>query len=170
MEDWAVIRRLAAEGIPHARIAERLGISRTTVIKAVRSTDPPNCSRRSTATFFVTFEPRVRALLADFSDIPSSVLAERVGWTGSLTWFREIAARICRREGRPCVPRARQFCCPRRSSCWAARCRRRSLPRRVGFPGAMYGRLPPADFFSIRTSTLAFRRVRSGRRSCSPRR
>ncbi|MEI2714991.1 MAG: helix-turn-helix domain-containing protein [Nocardioides sp.] len=35
LEDWALIRRLAAEGVPKARIAERLGISRTTVIKAV---------------------------------------------------------------------------------------------------------------------------------------
>jgi len=32
---WALIRRLAAEGVPNTRIAERLGISRTTVIKAV---------------------------------------------------------------------------------------------------------------------------------------
>jgi DNA-binding Lrp family transcriptional regulator len=34
--------RAQAEGIPNARIAERLGISRTTVIKAVRSTNTPN--------------------------------------------------------------------------------------------------------------------------------
>ncbi|MDA8117897.1 MAG: helix-turn-helix domain-containing protein [Actinomycetota bacterium] len=45
LEDWAIIRKLAAEGIPHACIAERLGISRTTVIKAVRSTDPPDPDR-----------------------------------------------------------------------------------------------------------------------------
>jgi len=37
LEDWALIRRLAAEGVPKARIAERLGISRTTVTKAVNS-------------------------------------------------------------------------------------------------------------------------------------
>jgi hypothetical protein len=30
LEDWGLIRRLAAEGEPHARIAVRLGISRTT--------------------------------------------------------------------------------------------------------------------------------------------
>ena len=33
LEDWALIRRLAAEGVPKAQIAERLGISRTTVIE-----------------------------------------------------------------------------------------------------------------------------------------
>jgi len=37
LEDWALIRRLAAEGVPKSRIAERLGTSRTTVIKAVNS-------------------------------------------------------------------------------------------------------------------------------------
>ena len=35
LEDWASIRRLAGEGVPKAQIASRLGISRTTVIKAV---------------------------------------------------------------------------------------------------------------------------------------
>ena len=32
-----MIRRLAAEGLPNTKIAERLGISRGTVIKAVAS-------------------------------------------------------------------------------------------------------------------------------------
>ena len=38
MEDRALTQRLAAEGVPKARIAERLGISWTTVIKAVAGT------------------------------------------------------------------------------------------------------------------------------------
>ena len=63
MEDWALIRRLSAEGVPHARIAERLGISRTTVIKAVKSDAPPRYVRTPTGTSFAAFEPRVRALL-----------------------------------------------------------------------------------------------------------
>ncbi len=33
MEDWALIRRLAAEGEPKAQIAERLGALRTTVLR-----------------------------------------------------------------------------------------------------------------------------------------
>ncbi|WP_416380810.1 helix-turn-helix domain-containing protein [Georgenia sp. H159] len=41
MEDWALIRRLAAEGAPKAAIARRLGVSRNTVIKAVASNGPP---------------------------------------------------------------------------------------------------------------------------------
>ena len=83
MEDWALIRRLAAGGVPKARIAEELGISRTTVIKAVKSDSPPRYERKPTATSFVVVEPRVRALLKDTFDMPATVLAERVGWEGS---------------------------------------------------------------------------------------
>ena len=82
MEDWALIRRLAAEGVPKARIAERLGISRTTVIKAVGSDAPPRYERKSGPRSFTEFELRVRALLEDVPDMPATVLAERVGWTG----------------------------------------------------------------------------------------
>ncbi len=103
MEDWALIRRLAAEGEPHARIAMRLGISRTTVVKAVKSQAPPRYERRPMETSFVVLEPRVRALLAEFPDMPATVIAERVGWRGSITWFRENVARL-RPEHRPVDP------------------------------------------------------------------
>ncbi len=52
LEDWALIRRLAAEGVPNARIAARLGISRTTVLKAVASEAPPKYERKSQETSF----------------------------------------------------------------------------------------------------------------------
>jgi predicted transcriptional regulator len=65
LEDWALIRRLSAEGVPKARIAARLGISRTTVIKAVKSDAPPRYVRSAGPTSFTVFEPHVRALLAD---------------------------------------------------------------------------------------------------------
>lgn len=88
MEDWALIRRLAAEGVPKAVIARRLGISRTTVVKAVGSDSPPRYERTPTGTSFVAFEARVRALLEVEPEMPATVIAERVGWTGSITWFR----------------------------------------------------------------------------------
>lgn len=94
MEDWALIRRLAAEGVPHARIARRLGISRTTVIKAVNSDSPPRYERRPTPTSFTVIEPRVRALLEQTPDMPATVLAERVGWEGSIRWFRDNVKRL----------------------------------------------------------------------------
>ena len=103
MEDWALIRRLAAEGVPKARIAARLGISRTTVIKAVNSEQPPRYERAPKATSFVVFEPRVRELLEQTPDMPATVLAERVGWTGSIRWFSENVKRL-RPEHRPVDP------------------------------------------------------------------
>lgn len=103
MEDWALIRRLAAEGVPKARIAERLGISRTTVIKAVNSESPPRYERSPGPTSFTVFEPRVRALLEQTPDMPATVLAERVEWTGSIRWFSDNVKRL-RPEHRPIDP------------------------------------------------------------------
>ena len=94
MEDWALIRRLSADGVPKASIARKLGISRTTVVKAVTSSAPPRYVRGPSPTSFTPFEFRVRALLAETPDMPATVLAERVGWTGSSSWFRDNVARI----------------------------------------------------------------------------
>jgi transposase len=103
LEDWALIRRLAAEGVPNTRIAERLGISRTTVIKAVNSGAPPRYERSPGPTSFAVFEPRVRALMEQTPDMPATVLAERVGWEGSIRWFSDNVKRL-RPEHRPIDP------------------------------------------------------------------
>ena len=94
MEDWALIRRLAAEGEPKAKIAARLGISRTTVIKAVGSDAPPRYERSAKPTSFTPFEARVRELLVETPTMPATVLAERVGWEGSIRWFRDNVKRL----------------------------------------------------------------------------
>jgi transposase len=106
LEDWALIRRLAADGVPKARIAEQLGISRTTVIKAVNLDAPPSYQRTPGPTSFTVFEPAVRALLEEVPDMPATVLAERVGWTGSIRWFSENVKRL-RPEHRPIDPAGR---------------------------------------------------------------
>ncbi len=103
LEDWALIRRLAAEGVPKAAIARRLGISRTTVVKAVASQAPPKYERKPALTSFTPFEPRVRELLVETPDMPATVLAERVGWTGSIRWFRQNPAKD-RADHRPIDP------------------------------------------------------------------
>jgi hypothetical protein len=111
VEDWALIRRLAAEGVPKKQIAERLAISRTTVVKAVASTSPPKYERRTAATSFSPFEARVRALLVEHPEMPATVLAERVGWSGSITWFRDNVRRLRPEHRRPD---------PADRLCWAA--------------------------------------------------
>lgn len=50
---------------------------------------------------FTPFEPRVQALLAEFPEMPATVLAERVGWKGSASWFRENVARLRPEHRRP---------------------------------------------------------------------
>ena len=101
MEDWALIRRLAAEGVPKTHIAERVGCSRTTVDRALSSEEPPRYRRAWQPTSFTPFEPRVLQLLEATPDMPASVLAERVGWTGSDRWFRENVARLRPRAAKP---------------------------------------------------------------------
>lgn len=103
MEDWALIRRLAAEGVPKAVIARRLGVARNTVAKAVASQGPPKYERKPAATSFTPYEARVRELLAEVPDMPATVLAERVGWTGSIRWFRDNVKRV-RADQRPIDP------------------------------------------------------------------
>ena len=62
--------------------------------KAVASVDPPEYSRAPVVTSFEPFEKQVRLLLEDTPSMPATVLAERVGWSGSATWFRQNVAAI----------------------------------------------------------------------------
>jgi Helix-turn-helix domain of resolvase len=100
VEDWALIRRLVADGVPQRQVARQLGISRSTVARAVASEVPPKYARKPVTTSFAAFEPRVAALLAEFPEMPATVIAERVGWDGSISWFRENLGRL-----RPCYRR-----------------------------------------------------------------
>jgi len=106
-----LIRRLAGEGVPKAQIAARLGVSRTTVVKAAASDRPPKYERRPAPTSFTPFEPLVRQLLAVTPEMPATVIAERVGWVGSITWFRDNVRRL-RPEHRPVDPADRLIWLP----------------------------------------------------------
>ncbi len=103
MEDWALIRRLVADGVSQRRVARDLGIGRSTVVRAVASARPPKYERPAVPTAFTPFEPLVRQLLTATPDMPATVIAERVGWTGSITWFRDNVQRL-RPEHRPVDP------------------------------------------------------------------
>jgi transposase len=95
LEDWALIRGLyLGERLPKAKIARDLGISRNTVANAIASESPPEYSRPPVVTSFAPFEVQVRQLLKATPSMPATVLAERVGWSGSATWFRQNVALI----------------------------------------------------------------------------
>ena len=98
-----MIRRLVADGVPQRQVARDLGVGRSTVARALASEVPPKYERPAVLTSFTPFEPLVRQLLAKTPDMPATVIAERVGWTGSITWLRDNVRRL-RPEHRPVDP------------------------------------------------------------------
>ncbi|MBA3574458.1 MAG: IS21 family transposase [Pseudonocardiales bacterium] len=94
VEDWALIRRLVVDGVPQRQVARNLGVGRSTVSRAVASQGPPKYERPPVPTSFTPFEALVRAILVELPDMPTTVIAERVGWTGSITWFRDNVRRL----------------------------------------------------------------------------
>jgi hypothetical protein len=103
VEDWALIRRLVADGVPQRQVARDLGVGRSTVERALASDRPPRYERPPVPTAFTPFESHVRDLLRATPGMPATVIAERVGWTGSITWFRDNVRRL-RPEHRPVDP------------------------------------------------------------------
>jgi transposase len=97
VEDWAEIRRLhKAEGLPIKQIARVMKVSRNTVRAAVRSEGPPRYERAAAGSVADEFEPRIRELLRAFPQMPSTVIAERVGWPYSV---RALSGKVA--EWRP---------------------------------------------------------------------
>lgn len=95
VEQWAEIRRLHfAEGLGVKTIARRLGLARNTVRAAVRSPEPPRYERTSAGSAVDVFEPEIRGLLARTPDMPATVIAERIGWTRSMTVLRDRVREI----------------------------------------------------------------------------
>ena len=89
LEDWALIRHLhRSEGLSQRAIARQLRIARDTVADALASDGPPKYQRAPVPSAISAVEPQVRALLMAYPQMPATVIAERVGWTGSISWFR----------------------------------------------------------------------------------
>jgi hypothetical protein len=84
-------------------VRRHLGIGRSTVERALASDGPPKYQRPAVPTSFTPFELLVRQLLVEHPEMPARVIAERVGWTGSITWFRDNVRRL-RPEHRPVDP------------------------------------------------------------------
>ena len=89
-----MVRRLVADGVSRRQVARDLGIGRETVARGLACDRPPKYKRAVVPTAFTPFEPLVAQLLAVTPDMPATVLAERVGWTGSITWFRDNVRRL----------------------------------------------------------------------------
>jgi transposase len=95
VEDWAEIRRLhRAEKMSIKAIVRHLGVARNTVRDALRSDEPPRYERAAKGSAVDAFEPAILEWLREFPDIPTAVLAERVGWERGMTIFKERVAEL----------------------------------------------------------------------------
>ncbi|NDU77989.1 IS21 family transposase [Actinomadura sp. DSM 109109] len=107
VEDWAEIRRLhRAEGMPIKAVARRMGISKNTVKRALAAEEPPKYRRAGRGAIVDAVEPQIRELLEQFPGMPATVIAERIGWTNSLTVLKD-RVRILRPHYRPVDPASR---------------------------------------------------------------
>jgi transposase len=90
VEDWAEIRRLhRAEGMPIKQVARVMGCSKNTVKRALAADGPPRYERGPRGSIVDPVEPRIRELLAAWPTMPATVIAERIGWTRSLTVLKD---------------------------------------------------------------------------------
>jgi transposase len=90
VEDWAEIRRLSrSENLSIKEIVRQTGVARNTVRSALRSDSPPAYRREGSGSIVDPFEPEIRRLLMATPRMPATVIAERIGWTRSLTVLKE---------------------------------------------------------------------------------
>ena len=95
MDDWAEIRRLnRSEKMGIKTIARRLGLARNTVRAALAADEPPKYERAAGGSLVDGFESRIRSLLAQFPDMPATVIAERLGWEHSSSVLRARVAQL----------------------------------------------------------------------------
>lgn len=95
MEDWAEIRRLhRAEKMSIKAICRVTGAARNTVRTALRSEEPPRYSRPRAGSAVDAFEPAIRAQLRLDARMPATVVAQRVGWTRSITVLKDRVRQV----------------------------------------------------------------------------
>jgi len=95
VEDWAEIRRLhRSEGQPIKVIARVMGISKNTVKAALASDGPPAYRRRPSGSIVDAVEPQIRELLRVCPTMPSTVIAERIGWERGITVLKDRVAEL----------------------------------------------------------------------------
>ncbi len=94
-EDWAEIRRLhKSEQMSIKAIVRKTGLARNTVRAALAADAAPRYERGPVGSLVVYYEPRIRALLAEFPSMPATVIAERIGWEHSSSVLRARVAQL----------------------------------------------------------------------------
>jgi transposase len=98
MQDWAEVQRLFhREGVPKARIARQLGMSRNTVDRLLGLKEPPVYVREPAPSKLDPFKDQVRAMLAADPSVPATVILERLrreGFDGSITILKRFVGQV----------------------------------------------------------------------------
>jgi transposase len=108
VEDWAEVQRLFhREGLSKRRIARRLGMSRTTIIRLLALTEPPRYERQGAASLLDPHRDEIAAMLGADPAVPATVIREhlvRAGYAGGITILKDHLASV-----RPAFTAARAF-------------------------------------------------------------
>lgn len=75
--------------MPIKSIARQLGNGRNTVRGALASDGPPMYQRLTKGSIVDAVEPQIRQLMAQWPTVPTTVTAERISWTRSLTVLKD---------------------------------------------------------------------------------
>ncbi|WP_068268762.1 LuxR C-terminal-related transcriptional regulator [Aldersonia kunmingensis] len=84
-DEWSEIHRCHRNGESIKGIAQRLGMSRNTVRRALAHEEPPQDHRRRVGTITDSVDADVRELLVENPDISIAEVGRRVGWERSRT-------------------------------------------------------------------------------------
>ncbi len=103
--EWAEIRALDRDGVSQRQIAERLGIHRRTVARALASDSPPKYVRAPTGSQLDPLMPVIERVLREWPEIRAPRLTELLrsehGYEGSVDLVRRKLSSLRPREERP---------------------------------------------------------------------
>jgi transposase len=98
VENWAEVQQLFhRDGLTKRAIARRLGMSRTTVIRLLALSAPPEYARTPAGSLVDPFRGEIAALLAADPNVPATVVLERIrrsGYAGGITILKEHVAGV----------------------------------------------------------------------------
>ncbi len=91
VHDWVEVRSLRREGLSKKHIAERLGMSRTTVHRLLELTEAPRYLRPKSSSLLDRHQDSIRTMLRQDHAAPATVILERLrgeGYRGGITILR----------------------------------------------------------------------------------
>lgn len=98
MHEWAEVHRLFhRERLSKAEIAERLGMSRTTVYRLLALKEPPRYERQRRPSLLDPHKAKIAELLADDAEAPATVIIDhlrRQGYQGGITILKDHLQKV----------------------------------------------------------------------------